>query len=105
MELENKLKKSKSKEEIYNYKIEQVEKSILFAMDRLGCEELNIKTSAKDIVEEFINKDRNFIVEAIRKGSLGAYGINYKLTTQVIGYWVYQYLNDKKYNPNQQPTN
>jgi len=57
-------------------------------MDRLSDTELNPQQTAIDIFENFGNSDN--VQKAIRKGSMGGYGITFKLTTQVIGYWIYQ---------------
>jgi len=36
------------------------------------------------------------IREALRNGSLAKYGITYKLNTQVICFWIREYLKSKK---------
>jgi hypothetical protein len=48
-----------------------------------------------DIKSEFGNKKIENVIEAIRLGSLGKFGVNYKLTTQVVCYWIRCHLNPK----------
>lgn len=74
--------------------------SLAIAMDRTDCEIKHIDIVIKDIFDEFANKKLIDIKEAIRQGSFGKYGITYKLTTQVICFWINQYLKEK-YKSNQ----
>jgi len=65
-------------------------------MSRLGDTELNVQKAAKDIYDNFGYS--NDVQKAILKGSLGGYGIPYKLTTAVIGSWIYESRKPKKTN-------
>ena len=70
------------------------------AMQKTDCEIKNIDWLISDIVSEFGNKKTIDILEAIKQGSIGKFGISFKLTTQVVGYWINQYLKEK-YKTNQ----
>ena len=74
--------------------------SLAIAMERTDCEIKNINAIIQDIFSEFSDKKLIDIKEAIRQGSFGKYGITYKLTTQVICFWINQYLKEK-YKTNQ----
>jgi hypothetical protein len=78
---------------------DSVKKSLAVAMQRTDSEISNIDLTIKDIYFEFKNKKIGDIIEAIRQGSLGKYGLTYKLNTQAVCYWINQYLKEKyKYN-------
>ena len=64
-------------------------------MERTDCEIKNIDNLVLDISEEFKNKKLVDVKEAIRQGAFGKFGITYKISTQVIGYWINQYLKEK----------
>ncbi len=84
------LKELNQQEKEFNLK-----KYLAIAMERTDCEIKNIDNIFSDISEEFNNKKVIDIKEAIRQGAFGKFGISYKLTTQVIGYWINQYLKEK----------
>ena len=66
-------------------------------MDKLLDTDLNIENAALYIYDHF-GYDEN-VQKAILNGSMGKYGITYKLNTQVIGNWIYEYIKKpKKYN-------
>lgn len=68
---------------------------LALAMQKTDCEIKNIDWLISDIVSEFGNKKTIDILEAIKQGSIGKFGISFKLTTQVVGYWINQYLKEK----------
>lgn len=68
---------------------------LALAMQKTDCEIKNIDWLINDIVSEFGNKKTIDILEAIKQGSIGKFGISFKLTTQVVGYWINQYLKEK----------
>jgi len=68
---------------------------LALAMQKTDCEIKNIDWLIIDIVSEFGNKKTIDILEAIKQGSIGKFGISFKLTTQVVGYWINQYLKEK----------
>lgn len=70
----------------------EIQKSLVYAMDRTGDTELIIENTIHDILSEFKLLSEDKIKEAIKKGSLGAYGKTYKLTTQEICIWIREYL-------------
>jgi hypothetical protein len=49
-----------------------------------------------DIKQEFKDLTVERIIKAIRNGSLGYYGITYKLTTQQICFWIRESLKPSK---------
>jgi hypothetical protein len=61
---------------------------LVTTMDRVGDTELNVINTASDIFNKF-GYDIH-IRRAISDGSFGKYGVTFKLTTQVIGNWIYQ---------------
>lgn len=66
-------------------------------MQRCDSLDLNAVKAATDIEAEFIRKlNINEIKKAIRTGAMGKYGVNYKLTTQVVGSWIYKYIKETK---------
>ena len=48
-----------------------------------------------DLITELKLTQKTFKT-AIVRGASGKYGVSYKLTTQVIGSWLYSYKNEKK---------
>jgi len=68
---------------------------LALAMQKTDCEIKNIDWLIIDIVSEFGNKKTIDILEAIKQGSIGKFGISFKLTTRVVGYWINQYLKEK----------
>jgi hypothetical protein len=68
---------------------------LLIATQRLDSQDVNIDRMLIDIKNEFGKKNINDVIEAIRLGSLGKFGVNYKLTTQVVCYWIRCHLNPK----------
>lgn len=66
-------------------------------MERTGSTDLIINSTLQDVIKEFPLMTEDRIIEAIKKGSLGAYGKTYKLTTQEICIWIREYLKTKKH--------
>lgn len=64
-------------------------------MERTNLDLLDIDNTAKDLHSTFDSKS---IVGGIRFGSLGKYGINNRLNTQVICSWVWKYKKEKEFN-------
>lgn len=60
-------------------------------MQRVDMDFNNIFTTAKDISDEFPKITLDNIREAIRRGSLGEYGVTYKLNTQTVCVWIREY--------------
>jgi transcriptional regulator NrdR family protein len=76
---------------------QEIAKSLVYAMDRCDSHELKLESCSNDIEVEFINKlNVNEIKKAIRTGAMGKYGVNYKITTQVVGSWIYKYIKETK---------
>jgi len=74
---------------------EEITKSLIFAMRRCDSVELDVVSTAKDIDEEFRSKlYLKEILKGIRCGAMGKYGVNYKITTQVVGSWIYKFIKD-----------
>lgn len=68
---------------------------LLVASERLESNTPNVEKMYNDIKNEFSKKKIDDVIEAIRLGSLGKYGVNYKLTTQVVCYWIRCYTEPK----------
>jgi len=68
---------------------------LLVASERLESNTPNVEKMYNDIKNEFVKKKIDDVIEAIRLGSLGKYGVNYKLTTQVVCYWIRCYTEPK----------
>lgn len=75
-----------------------IKASIAIAFERTQTEPYDITMMINDIVTEFPKLKAETIQSAIRKGSLGAYGLNYKVTTQVVCYWIREYVKEKNTN-------
>jgi hypothetical protein len=70
---------------------------LLLASDRMGVEIKNIENVALDVYDSFKHVKIQEIEIAIKNGSLGKYGIQYKLTSHIICFWIYQYLKEKNH--------
>lgn len=68
---------------------------LLIASERLDSNIENVDKMLTDIHNEFYKKKISDVIEAVRLGSLGKYGVNYKLTTQVVCYWIRCYTEPK----------
>ena len=68
---------------------------LLIAAERLDSNIDNVDKMFNDIKNEFGKKNIDNVIEAIRLGSLGKFGVNYKLTTQVVSYWIRCYTEPK----------
>jgi len=68
---------------------------LLIASERLDSEIPNVDKMFEDIKNEFGQRKIQDVIEAIRLGSLGKYGVNYKLTIQVVCYWIRCYTEPK----------
>lgn len=67
---------------------------LIVVMDRLQDTELNVIQATKEIYEYFGYDIK--MQKAILDGSMGKYGVTYKLTTQVIGNWIFKSREIKK---------
>ena len=95
MKNENKLVASEPQLTAEQFNKKEIAKSLVYAMGRCDSNELNLEESAKDINIEFAKKlNLTEIMTAIRTGAMGKYGVNYKLTTQVVGSWIYKYIKE-----------
>jgi hypothetical protein len=95
MKNENNLQTSQSKLETLK---QSISKSVVIACQRCDDASLDLESTANDISVEFKGKlKENDVIKAIRNGSMGKYGVNYKLTTQIISSWIYKYLKQNSY--------
>ena len=76
--------------------INEIAKHLLIVEERVQLNLNNLKQTATDIYNEFGLVTLKIITEALRQGSLGAYGKSYKLNTQEICIWIREYRNSKK---------
>lgn len=65
-------------------------------MERTGLELPNVQNTANDILFVYKKHFLKDIIEALRLGSMGAYGVNHRLTTQIVGNWISQYFKEKE---------
>ena len=68
---------------------------LLIAAERLDCNIENVDKMFNDIKNEFQKRSIEQVIEAVKLGSLGKYGVNYKLTTQVVCYWIRCHIDPK----------
>jgi len=73
----------------------EIFKALTLAFDRADYPEISrIKPIAEDIIERYPMLDAETILRAINWGAYGRYGITYKITTQVISFWIISYCKD-----------
>ena len=75
--------------------VDEIKKSLVIVMERLNMDFKNIDTTALDIFTEFKYMKLPMIIEALRKGSLGAYGSTFRLNTQEVCIWIRKYNESK----------
>lgn len=75
----------------------KIKEFLLVAVQRVDSQLDNIQKTINDIITEFPNMKENEFRKALRNGGLGKYGVTFKLTTQVVCYWIREY---KKENAN-----
>ena len=68
------------------------------ATERAEIKPFNIDKTIKDILDEFPKVTDNQFKKAIRNGSLGKYGVSYRLSTQQICFWIREYIKENKSN-------
>jgi len=78
-----------------NSKTFKLKAMLLIASERLDSNIENVDKMFIDIKNEFGKRKIDDVIEAIRLGSLGKYGVNYKITTQVVSYWIRCYTEPK----------
>ena len=76
--------------------VDEMKKSLVIVMSRLDMDFKDIDSTSFDLVDEFRNITLKDIREALRNGSLAKYGVTYKLNTQVICFWIREYLKSTK---------
>jgi hypothetical protein len=72
-----------------------IKKSLIIALERTNTNPFDLTNMISDIQSEFSRISIEDIQKAIRKGGLGEYGITYKLSTQVVCFWIREYLKNK----------
>lgn len=65
-------------------------------MERTGLQLPDVQNTANDIYYIYKRHFLKDIIEAIRLGSVGAYGVNHRLTTQIVGNWITIYFKEKE---------
>lgn len=73
---------------------DEIGKSLLVAMQRVGMDYTNLFDTINDIIQEFEHLKLSQILSAIRLGSLGKYGRSYRLSTQEVCYWIREYVKE-----------
>lgn len=96
---------SENNTQIYKQNKEVLGLSIALAFERTNTPPFDINKLTQDVLEEFKKQDIKIITTAIKKGSLGAFGKTYKLSTQEVCIWIREYLKTYKPKPvkNQYP--
>jgi hypothetical protein len=75
---------------------DEIRQSLLVAIQRVELNFKNIDLTISEISKEFNYVLLKDVIEAIRLGSFGKYGITYKLTTQTVSFWIREYLKSNK---------
>ena len=85
-------------EEVYNRK-EDLEISLGFTMACVGFPEKEMEKAIpvmiESIAECFPDIKFKYILQALKKGSLGFYGQTYKLTAQEVCIWIRKYYDEE----------
>lgn len=66
------------------------------ATERVEIKPFNINKTIKDILDEFPKVTNEQLKKAIRNGSMGKYGVSYRLSTQQICFWIREYIKENK---------
>ena len=74
------------------------QQTLVLAMANTCIDIDNLQFTEDALREQFKGEQKTVVIKAIKKGSMGAYGISHKLTPQVIGYWIYQYKKESQQN-------
>lgn len=77
---------------------DEVKKSLAKVMQRVDMDFNDISKTTTDICLEFNFLSLDTIREALRKGSLGNFGITFKLSTQTVCFWIREH--HKQTRPN-----
>jgi len=79
-------------------KLPILEKTVVLAYrDTLtDCTAETLKRTADKILEDFPNVSKEELVEGIRKGLKGEYGIPLKVSPAIVSYWITQYIRTEK---------
>ena len=69
---------------------------IIIAYTRNGFElsKTELDYTAKEMFNYWENKNFNSVINGIEKGSMGAYGIPFKMSVAVLGSWIYKFINE-----------
>lgn len=80
---------------------EAVKISLIKTAKRMSCKlEIDANVLIRDIEKEFEELNTDDIIIALRNGGLAKYGVYYKLTDQVIFWWIRKYKeNRNSYKP------
>jgi len=87
--LENSPRSSESNSQAFELMLKS---AIAVSFERTGTEPYDISNLSIDVYNEFKDINPEWVIEGIRRGSLGHYGKTFKLTTQEICIWVRNYL-------------
>jgi len=80
MTLQTQLEKDKNKQDLTL--------RLAMVMQRTEQKLSDVNATVDDILSNFNYNDKT--KRAILKGSLGGYGVTFKLTTQIVGSWIYK---------------
>jgi len=68
--------------------IDEIKKSLIISMQRVQMELPELDLTCLDIFNTFKNVSVREIREALKKGSTGAYGSTYRMSTQEVCIWI-----------------
>lgn len=77
---------------------DEIKKSLALVMQRLDSQFLDINSTATDICNEFSFMSLKDIFESLRLGSLGKFGLSFKLNTQTVCFWIREFNKNKQKN-------
>lgn len=75
-----------------------LQQTLILAMANTCIDIDNLSFTEDALRSHFKGELKSVLIKAIKKGSMGAYGISHKLTPQVIGYWIYQFKKENQQN-------
>lgn len=65
-------------------------------MQRVNHDFPEIDRTIEDVISEFSFMPIKDVRQALRNGSLGRYGLSYRLSTQEVCVWILKYLDSQK---------
>ena len=73
----------------------KIKQSLILAIQRTELEPKSIDLITNDLITEFSNIPITDIQKAIRNGALGKYGVSYRFSSQIVCFWVREFIKEK----------